>query len=65
VLTVLTQPLLADTEITYTEVDYKNLGQGLREGLQNIAIAQGICEITWIKEINLFYISIYELNSRT
>jgi len=34
-----------------------------REGSQNIAVAKGGCGITWIKELNLLHISIYELNS--
>jgi len=60
----LTQPLLTATEITCTGVDYKNLEASSQKGLQNIATANGRCEITWIEELNLFHISIYELNSR-
>jgi len=60
----LTLPLLTDTEITCTGVDFKNLGQALRKGLQNIAIAKGRYGITWTKELNLFHMSIHELNSR-
>jgi len=33
-------------------------------GPQDIAIAKGRCGITWIKELNLFHISVYEINSR-
>jgi len=29
-----------------------------------MAIAKGRCGITWTKELNLFHMSIYELNSR-
>jgi len=60
----LTQPLLTDTEITCTGMDYKNLGESSQKGLQSIAIAKWRCEITWIKELNLFRISIYEPYSR-
>jgi len=59
-----TLPLLTDTEITCTGVDIKIQVQVLRKGLQNIAIATGRCGITWIKELNLFRMSIYEPNSR-
>ena len=59
-----TLPLLTDTEITCTRVDIKIYGQALRKGPQNIAIAKGRCGITWIKELNLFHVSMYELNSR-
>jgi len=30
---------------------------------QNIATAKGRCATKWIKDLNLFHISIYELNS--
>jgi len=60
----LTLPLLTDTETTCTGVDNKIEGQALRKGPQNIAIVKGRCGITWIKELNLFHISIYEPNSR-
>jgi len=58
----LTLPLLTDTKISCTWVDIKNSGKALRKGLQNIAIAKGRCGITWIKELNLFHMSIYGLN---
>jgi len=45
-------------------VDIKIWGQAFRKGPQNTAIAKSICGITWIKELNLFHISIHELNSR-
>jgi len=45
-------------------VDIKIYGQALRKGSQNIAIAEGRCGITWINVLNLFHISIYELNLR-
>jgi len=64
VLRELTLLLLTDTEITCTEVHIKILGQALRKRLQNIAIAKGRCGITWIKELNMFHMSIYELNSK-
>jgi len=60
VLRELTLPLLTDTEITCTEVDIKIKGQALRKGSQNIATGKGSCGITWIKELNLFHISMYE-----
>jgi len=60
----LTLLLLTDTEITCTGVHIKIYGQARRIGLQNIAIAKGRCGITWIKELNLFHMLIYELNSR-
>ena len=63
-LSEVTLPLLIDTEITCIGMDIKIQGQARRKGLQNIAIAKGRCGITWIKELNLFHISIYELNSR-
>ena len=40
------------------------MGQALIKGPQNIAIAKGRCGIAWMKGLNLFHISIYELNSR-
>ena len=64
VLRELTLLLLTDTEITCTEVHIEILGQALRKGLQNIAIAKGRCGITWIKDLNMFHMSIYELNSK-
>jgi len=45
-------------------VDIKISGKTLRKGFQNIAIAKGRCGIKWIRHLNLFHISIYELNSR-
>jgi len=60
----LTMSSFADTEITCMEVDIKIQGKALRKGPQNIAIAKGRCGIMWIKELNVFHISIYELNSR-
>ena len=64
VLRELTLPLLTDTETTCTEMDIKIKRQALGKGPQNIAIAKGSCGITRIKELNLFHISMYELNSR-
>jgi len=64
VLRELTLPSLTDTEITCTVVDIKIWGQAFIKRPQNISIAKGICGITWIKELNLFHISMYELNSR-
>jgi len=55
---------LPDTEIICIGVDIKIWGQAFRKGPQNTAIAKSICGITWIKELNLFHISIHELNSR-
>jgi len=56
---------LALSLLTDTEITRKISGQALRKGSQNSAIAKGRCGITWIKEFNLFHISIYELNSWT
>jgi len=64
VLRELTLPLLADTDTTCTEVNIKIRGQVLRKGPQNIVIAKDRCGIKWTKELNLFNISIFELNSR-
>jgi len=36
----------------------------LRMGPQDIATVKGRCGTEWIKELSLFHISIYELNSR-
>ena len=53
-----TLPLLTDAKISCTGVDIKIYGQALIKGSQDIAIAKGRCGITWIKELNLFHISI-------
>jgi len=56
-------PLLTDTEIH--RGGHSNFGQAIRKGPQNIVIAKGSRGVTtWMKEINLFHISIFELNSR-
>jgi len=39
-------------------------GQYLRIRPQDFATAKGRCETKWIKELNLFRIAVYELNSR-
>jgi len=52
VLRELTLPLLTDTEISSTGLDKTSPLRKVDAG------------ITWIKELILFHISIYELNSR-
>jgi len=60
VLRELTLPYL-DTE---TGVNIRFSGKLSERGPQISAIAKGRCGITWIKELNLFHIAIYDLNSR-